>query len=151
MKVFTAPNRITIDGNKSIFLAGTIDMGNSHDWQDECVSYFKDMNINIYNPRRKEWDSSWHQSFDNPQFYQQVNWELDALKKADYIIMNLLDNSKSPISLMELGLYANSAKLHVCCSDSFYRKGNIDIVCNNYNVPVFENLETLLETLKTKI
>ena len=29
----------------------------------------------------------------------------------------------------------------VCCPEGFYRKGNVDIVCAKYNVPVFENFD----------
>lgn len=50
-------------------------------------------------------------------------------------------NTKSPISLLELGLYATSNKLHVICPDGFYRKGNIEIVCDKYNIPIYENIE----------
>lgn len=48
--------------------------------------------------------------------------------------------TKSPISLLELGLFANSGKLHVICQSPFWRKGNVDIVCAKYNIPVYENL-----------
>ena len=37
-KVFTPPNKITISDNrliKKVFLAGTIDMGNSENWQEK--------------------------------------------------------------------------------------------------------------------
>ena len=86
--------------------------------------------------------------FENPQFYQQVNWELDALEKADFIILNLLPNSKSPISLLELGLFAKSEKLLVCCPKEFYRSGNIQIVCDKYNIPLFTDIDELLNTVK---
>jgi hypothetical protein len=69
---------------------------------------------------------------------------LNALDKADIIILYLLPDSKSPISLLELGLYANSGKLLVCCPNLFLRKGNVDIVCERFNVPVYENIEKLL-------
>lgn len=148
MKVFTPPNQIFLNRKTSIFLAGTIDMGQSEDWQAKVIERLKDKDVNIYNPRRPDWDNTWRQSFKSPEFYQQVNWELDALEKADIIIMNILSDSKSPISLLELGLFAASGKLFVCCKDEFYRSGNIQIVCNKYNVPLFEDLDDLLMTLE---
>lgn len=133
-----------------IFLAGTIDMGNSFDWQsyivEELCKIEKD--VIIMNPRRSDWDSTWKQGFEEPQFYQQVNWELNALDQADIIIMNFLPDSKSPITLLELGLYAETKKLLVVCPKSFYRSGNVHIVCDRYNIPLFENIGEVIEHLK---
>lgn len=136
---------------KKVFLAGTIDMGNSENWQEKVIQKLKEKGkgmfstpYHIYNPRRDDWDESWVQTFDNPQFFQQVTWELDAMEKADYIIMNFLPDSKSPITLLELGLMAKSGKLHVVCPDEFYRSGNVHIVCNKYNIPLYKTLEELV-------
>jgi len=150
--VFEAPKQIEINKNrKSIFLGGTIDMGSSDDWQQKLIKDLYQYDFDIYNPRRKSWDSSWIQSFENPQFYQQVNWELDALNKADIVIINFLETSQSPISLLELGLYANSGKLLICCPNKFWRSGNVQIVCNNYNIPLFKDMSKILEyILKNK-
>lgn len=148
MTEFKPPQQIKTRNKKSIFLAGTIDMGNSEDWQFKVKEYFLEKDIDIYNPRRNSWDSSWTQEFENSQFYQQVNWELNALEKSDYIILNLLPESKSPISLLELGLFAKSGKCLVCCPSKFYRSGNVQIVCDKYNISLFENMEALLENIK---
>jgi hypothetical protein len=128
---------------KSVFLAGSIEMGVAENWQDRVGQYFHDLRYDIFNPRREEWDSSWEQSFENPQFYQQVNWELNALESADLIIMYFDPSTKSPISLLELGLFARSGKLRVVCPDGFWRKGNVAITCNYYKIPLYDNLETL--------
>ena len=153
-EVFTPPNQITIADNrliKKVFLAGTIDMGNSENWQEKLINKLKEQtkgvlfakSYHIYNPRRTDWDSSWVQTFENPQFFQQVTWELDAMEKADYIIMNFLPDSKSPITLLELGLFAESGKLFVICPDEYYRSGNVQIVCNKYNIPLYKSIEEL--------
>jgi hypothetical protein len=150
MEVIKAPHSISKNYNgrgKRIFLAGTIEMGNSEDWQSQVEEALINTRYTLLNPRRDEWDSSWEQKIENPQFYQQVNWELDALDKSDIIIMNLLPDSKSPISLLELGLYANSGKLLVCCPDGFWRKGNVEVVCERYDIPLYDNLEELLNTI----
>lgn len=153
MRVFTPPNQIEERKVQlSIFLAGTIDMGNSEDWQTEFTKYFSEYTrLSFYNPRRESWDNSWEQKYENPQFYQQVNWELDALERADYIVLNLLPDSKSPITLLELGLFAKSGKLLVCCPDEFYRSGNIQIVCDKYRIPLYKNLTELKKDLKNAI
>ena len=44
----------------SVFLAGTIDNGNSKNWQKEVIEEFRNINLpynlDIYNPRVKEWN-----------------------------------------------------------------------------------------------
>ncbi len=148
MKIFKAPEPLVFNEYPSIFLAGSIDMGFADDWQTTVTNHFLDTNFNIYNPRRKEWDSSWEQKIENLQFNQQVNWELNAMEKASLIIMNFLPNSQSPITLLELGLYANSKKLMVCCPNAFYRSGNVQIICKNYNISLFKNINELLKNIK---
>lgn len=155
--VIKSPNRPIVAGWTNIFLAGSIEMGVAENWQDKVISSNKLM-VNFYNPRRDDWDSSWSQDINDPQFYEQVTWELDMLDKADFIFMYFDPNTKSPISLLELGLYANmshrhrsKSKLIVCCPDGFWRKGNVDIVCQRYNIPMFTNLETALVELKNRL
>lgn len=150
-EIYYPPDNISYRNrnSKSIFLAGTIDNNNSIDWQQNIINelkFHKDFYY-IFNPRRKDWDSSWLPEFSNPNFYQQVNWELNALDNADIIIMYFLPDSKSPISLLELGLYATSGKLRVVCPDGFYRKGNVDIVCNKYNIPMYGDIDDLIREL----
>ena len=142
MSIFKPPKNITFrDRNKkSIFLAGSIEMGNAENWQEPLSNRLIDSGWVILNPRRDDWDNSLTQEFETPQFYQQVTWELNALEQADLIIMYFDPNTKSPISLLELGLYARSGKLIVVCPDGFWRKGNVDIVCNYYNVPQYQSI-----------
>lgn len=148
MKVFYPPKQIEIRPLRtSVFLAGTIDNGDSIDWQSEFIRSISSYDIDIYNPRRPDWDSTLKQSIETPEFYQQVNWELDALEKSDIIVVNILEDSKSPITLMEIGLHINSKKLLVCCPDNFYRSGNVQIVCDRYNIPLFDNMVELTKTL----
>lgn len=139
--------------NKSIFLAGSIEMGKAILWQDIiCLDKDINLNYNIFNPRRDDWDSSWKQEFSNPQFSQQVNWELNALDKSDIIVFYFDPNTKSPITLLELGLYIDKGKrLVVCCPDGYWRKGNVDIVCNKYNIEQVDNIDELIYTLKQNI
>ena len=128
---------------KSIFLAGSIEMGAAEKWQESLGDWLLEKNYNVFNPRREDWDSSWIQTYESPQFSQQVKWELNALEKSDIIIMYLDPNTKSPISLLELGLYANSKKLWVVCPDGFWRKGNVEVVCSLYDIPLFNSLDEL--------
>jgi hypothetical protein len=147
MKQITPPHSLSVNHRRpfAVFLAGSIEVGVAEDWQAEAVQYFADLpDYSILNPRRTDWDSSWEQTFSNPNFYQQVSWELNGLDRATHIILNFLPETKSPISLLELGLYAASGKLIICCPAGFWRKGNVDIVAERYGIPVYEKLEKLL-------
>lgn len=148
MPVFKSPENIA-DRDltlPSVFLAGSIEMDKAEDWQSTCENQLA-KKWNVFNPRRESWDNSWKQEITNPQFNQQVNWELNALEEADLVIMNFLGNTKSPISLLEFGLYARSAKMKVVCEPNFWRKGNVDIVCAKYGIEQFTTLEELIKTL----
>ena len=124
-------------------------MGKAINWQEKIIEALSETDaLTFFNPRRLDWDSSWKQELTNPQFYQQVVWELNALEAVDHIIMYFDPNTKSPISLLELGLYAEKGKLWVCCPDGFWKKGNVDIICEQYHIPTFYTLDDLIEQLK---
>ncbi|GLR16032.1 nucleoside 2-deoxyribosyltransferase domain-containing protein [Portibacter lacus] len=146
MSIYKAPDSIeNIDREKeSIFLAGSIEMDRAINWQAKCEE-FLGQRFNVFNPRRAAWDSSWEQTMENEQFRAQVDWELEALEKADHIIMFFAAMTKSPISLLEFGLYAQSGKMQVVCEDGFWRKGNVDIVCHKYGIKQHLSLDYLLK------
>lgn len=152
--IYTAPDYInpSQNNNTSIFLGGTINMGNSTDWQAHLIErYSRNWNIDIYNPRRPKWNGSLEQDITVPEFYQQVNWELNALDRSSIIVINFEEDSKSPISLLELGLYAISGRLLVRCPKKFYRSGNIQIVCDRFRIPLFETMKELYSALDSKV
>ena len=148
MKVIKAPEKYVLD-KPSLFLAGSIEMGAAENWQDRVAQAFGDTDLILLNPRRDNWDSTWEQRMSNPQFKEQVDWELDALEQVTGIIMYFDPNTKSPISLLELGLFANRNKLIVCCPDGFWRKGNVEIVCARFDIPLIPTLDELIEYVRS--
>lgn len=144
VQIYTAPDyTYQEDGNTSIFLAGTIDSGDSENWQEqlsEILSLHEDLDLHIFNPRREYWPDS----NDNEEVTRQILWEQEHLDKADIIIMNILGDSKSPISLLELGLYARSGKLAVFCPEEFYRFENVRQTCKAYNIPLIKTNNLLM-------
>ena len=135
----------------SIFLAGSIEMGKAENWQEKVENKLKNFDLIILNPRRDDWDSSWIQSIDNFKFREQVEWELLAQEKADIIAMYFCPETKSPITLLELGLFAHMKKMIVCCPDGYWRKGNVDIVCNRYGIEQINNLDGLINKIIKRI
>ena len=85
----------------------------SVDWQKATCDWFRALpegRYLLFNPRRDKGLSG-----EMSDFEHQVNWELEHLEKADLIIMNILASSKSPITLLEMGLFMRSGKLRVIC------------------------------------
>jgi hypothetical protein len=146
MEIIKPPNRYSGFPKKSIFLAGSIEMGAAENWQDKLSRALADQDIVIFNPRRDNWDSSWVQSISNPQFREQVEWELDHQEQADQIVMYFDPTTKAPISLLELGLAARTGKLTVICPDGFWRKGNVEIVCKRFHIPLYHKMWDFLRS-----
>jgi hypothetical protein len=134
----------------SVFLAGSIEMGAAEDWQTRIEQVLADYSVTIFNPRRDEWDSSWEQRETNPQFNHQVNWEMNRLEEANIIFMYFSPETKSPISLLELGMHKDD-NIIVCCPDGFWRKGNVEIVCSRNGIPLFDNLNSAIASLRSRL
>jgi len=154
--IIKAPEALPVQRHKgvvyrSIFLAGSIEQGKAVDWQKEVTEKVDCYVQYIFNPRRDKWDASLEQSIQNKVFNEQVSWEMTALDICDIIFMYFDPATKSPISLLELGLYATSGKLIVCCPEGFWRKGNVEMVCDRYGIPLYTILPMALDALERKI
>ena len=144
-----SPNLLRLKNKyTTIFLAGSIEMGTAVEWQKRFMADLSDKPYIFFNPRRTDWESSWEQKITHPQFKEQVEWELEALELADVVVMYFDPNTKSPVSLLELGLHAKERKLIVYCPEPFWRKGNVDIVCEMYGVKQVNTFEELLDVFK---
>lgn len=146
-----SPNPLPDDGRISVFLAGSIDMGGSVDWQAQVARELADEGVVLLNPRRDDWNPAWKPSADEPEFRRQVEWELTALQRADVIAMYFAPGSQSPVTLLELGLHAGSGKLLLACPDGFWRKGNVDITADRYGVPRYESLDALIAGVRQRL
>ncbi len=132
----------------SIFLAGSIEMGKATEWQKEVTSQFADSNVIILNPRRTNWDNSWIPDISNPNFYEQVMWELEGAELADHILMYLEPSTMAPISLLELGLASKSKDIWVCCPEGYWRRGNIQVVTKKFGIPMYNDLNEMIKAFR---
>lgn len=132
----------------SVFLAGSIEMGAAEDWQSTAIRELTEVTSVIYNPRREDWDNSWKQDISDPQFNVQVNWELEMLDKSDFVIFYFDPKTKSPITLMELGYMVRKGNVYVCCPEGFWRKGNVDIICERNGITMINDLEIMLQLVR---
>lgn len=152
-KVIKSPKRVIPEGI-TIFLAGSIEMGKAVDWQSVVQKFFANDNTvkYLFNPRRDDWDSSWLQSIHDEQFNTQVNWEMDHIELADIVFFYFDPATKSPITLMELGYcLGRGMKVVVCCPEGFWRKGNIEVMCDRHDVTLFEDIHSAILDLIMKV
>ena len=140
-EVIKAPGRIPLD-TASLFLGGSIEMGKAEDWQTVLSDALADLPVIILNPRRDDWDATWEQTIANPQFREQVEWELAAQEYADLRVYYFSPGTQSPITLLELGTFKDQECI-VCCPEGFWRRGNVEILCRRYGIPFCENIDTL--------
>ena len=152
MIVIKAPEIITpkVLENITLFLGGSIDLGQAENWQERVSEALSSIDkLTLLNPRGDDWDTT------KEQFKEQVNWELAAQEYADILLYYFSPGSKSPITLLELGLATstyntdkNHRRIIVFCNDSFYRYGNIKLVCDRYQIPLYEDFDTLISEIK---
>ena len=148
MDIVRAPGSLRGKKAPFVFLAGSIEMGAAENWQQRVEGLLASIpKGTVLNPRREDWDSSWKQSIRDSRFLTQVKWELEGLNRADWVLMNFCADTQSPITLLELGLTVRTGKLIVSCPDGYWRKGNVDIVCARFGVPVFRCLDDAVDEL----
>lgn len=150
-RVCKPPERVKDVIGKTVFLAGSIDQGRAVDWQKAMEKGLSDLPVTILNPRRDDWDSSWEQDIENDQFTQQVTWELDGQEIADIIAMYFDPEGKAPITLLELGLFARENKIVVCCPEGYWRRGNVQIACARFGIPMVETLDDLIAAVRERL
>jgi hypothetical protein len=139
------------NGEGSVFLAGSIEMGRAENWQAAVEQALTDLPVAVLNPRRDKWDESWEQSIDNPHFRGQVDWELEGMERASVVAMYFAPATRAPITLLELGLSARSGRLIVCCPPGFWRRGNVEVVCARYQAPLLATLPELIHHIRGRL
>lgn len=140
-----------------VFLAGTIEMGTARMWQtmvhDGCNKAYKgDKNITFCNPYKKDFNKNVKQTIYDKEFLHQVSWEWEMLNKSDMVIFNFEEDSKSPISLLELGAMAALKKeIIICCPEKFWRYGNVEFIADHYSIDLVHDLDTLIQKLSKRL
>jgi hypothetical protein len=152
MIVLKPPAPLDLPADRAaVFLAGSIEMGAAEDWQAVITAHLADLPVVILNPRRDDWDPTWRQSIDDDRFRGQVEWELEGLDRAAIIAMWFAPGTKAPVTLLELGLNASSGKVIVGCPDGFWRKGNVEIVCQRSGIPLHGGFEGFVAAVRARV
>ncbi len=136
----------------TVFLAGTIDNGNSENWQNYVIDRITEDCV-IFNPRR----DNWSKTATHEDVIKQIDWEQDQLSDSSVIFVNFLPKSLSPITLLELGqclaysACGNSSdrdfSLLVCCPKEYFRYTNVKHMCDNHGVKVVEDIDEAIDIL----
>ncbi|MBO0593552.1 nucleoside 2-deoxyribosyltransferase domain-containing protein [Cellulophaga sp. E16_2] len=141
--VFTSQVGLPIkeSDQRYIFLAGSMASNQSVNWRNQVVNSLPN-SYQFLDPTNEH-----HDTLNALQMKKHVEWELDAMAMADIVLLNFLPNALSPISLVELGLYASSKKLYVVCPKAFYKSSYVVTLCERYHTPTFKTLQEAIDTL----
>lgn len=151
-QIIYAPSSEAPRGVKSVFLAGTTSRVDTTDWREVLSASLSDVPITIYNPYRSDWDSSWCEDVSFAPFREQVEWELAKQAQADIVVVYFHPATQAPISLLELGLCARDAgKGIVVCPEGYWKRGNVQILCNTFGVEMVDTVAGLKEAIMKKL
>lgn len=135
------------DKHIKLFLGGTIDNGKAKDWQKNVIELLSACDVHIYNPRKENWNPQ----ASNEEKEIQIKWEIEHQEKADIIFYNFEPNAKSPVTLLELGLFASSRFIIVCCPPTYEYFCNVKFVCEMYQIPLLTNFQTAVGLIKNHL
>ncbi|KAK4135111.1 hypothetical protein BT67DRAFT_291567 [Trichocladium antarcticum] len=148
-QIYTPPGRPEIPARKtSFFLAGTTA---GEDWRSSLINSVLHLPIIVFNPLRRDWDSSWREDATFGPFREQVEWELEMQEKADAIVLYFGPGTDAPVSLLELGLCARSGKAVVACHKDYKKRGNVQIVCRRFGIELVETVGDLAACVVGKV
>lgn len=157
MRYAEAPQCLDEDSSKRIklFLGGSIELGKADNWQKQVTEFLikhKYANhLDVYNPRREgPWDQTWMENFSQGPFREQVEWELIHQKQSDLLIYYFANDTISPITLFELGLFHTKNPI-VAADQGYLRLGNLMITSEHFNFDVLLGWGQFIEALDKRI
>ena len=132
-----------------VFLAGSIDEGRAEKWQDEAIASLSDLDVVVLNPRRDHWNAGLRQDIDEPEFVDQVDWELDGIERADVVLFHFSPAGPAPITLLELGkATALRKRIVISCPEGYWRRGNVQVVARRAGTQVHDSLAEAMTSLR---
>ncbi|KAH7116761.1 hypothetical protein B0J11DRAFT_494169 [Dendryphion nanum] len=148
--IYEPPAVPTVD-KPSVILYGSIESNKAGRWQTQLSLSLSDLPVAILNPLRDDWDSSWIEDISFPKFKEQVEWEMNHATVADVIVFYFAPGTLTPITLLELGMYAGTGKAVICCPPGFYKRGNVQMISLRYGIPLFETLDGLKKEVRERL
>ncbi|KAI0204576.1 hypothetical protein F4808DRAFT_414143 [Astrocystis sublimbata] len=151
-QVIHAPSEDPARGVKSVFLAGTTTAVGNIDWREKLSVALEGYPITIFNPNRPDWDNTWREDIAFGPYREQVLWELDKQEKADLVVVYFHPATVAPVSLLEFGLSARiPGKVVAIAPQGYAKRGNVQLVCQKYDIDFLEDIDNLGETIIKKL
>jgi len=156
MHVKTAPEEVgIIPTHKYVFLAGTIENGNSTDWQAKMEALLQAPDTTLINPRRIKWNPAASAA----EIDEQIAWEQRYLMASTHIFFNFLPGTMSMISLLELGQMIgflkaqrlNTKHVVVCCPREYVKFDNVFAMCVLYKIPIYTDFDLAIRHLNIRL
>jgi hypothetical protein len=150
-KVVLAPNPYIRDPTrKSVFLSGSIESV-IPGWRTRVIEALSHLSVTILNPLRTDWDKTWKEDISDERFNKQVVWELEMMEAADIVAVYFAPDTQAAITLLELGLSAKSGRVVIACPKGYWKRGNIQIVCEKYEIDLLDSVDELIERLLKRL
>ena len=73
------------------------------------------------------------------------------MEVADVVAIYFGPTAKAPITLLELGLSARSDKTIVACPKGFWKRGNVQIICQRFGIELLSSMEELPGAIEKKL
>ncbi len=132
-----------------VYLGGTMDFGSSeNDWQQKFIDglvkltdplrgllMIRGASWIIFNPHVPA-TQNLAPTLDNPEFVQTMQWRMQMMDLADFVFINLMNKSVSPVPVLEFGSLVTSGKLVVRCGEQYQIYSQIRMYCEKYNIPL---------------
>lgn len=140
----------------SIFLAGATNVA----WRETFLAGLRGLHstgetpypsTTVYDPFQPNWTADWKEDLGDGRFKRQLEWELEKQDNAAIVAVFFDGRSQSPVSLLEFGLCARSGKAVVGCDRGFWKRGNVQAVCQRYGVPMADDLNGLVTLVLDKL
>ena len=145
----SVPSLFMPSSGVKIFLAGSIDQPEDNHWRKRAIDFMRDSwfnakenntSITVYSPRRD--DNTWLPEYEN----EQATWDMSMLAMVDYIVLHLTGDTISPVSLLELGMFAGDPRLRLSVDDSYSRKQIVELYYTYYGNMVYSSwLDSITE------
>jgi hypothetical protein len=151
-QIIMAPDRQSIL-HQAVFLAGST----KGTWRQDIKAALSRYAVTILDPYREDWEVVFkHEERRYPPFRHQVDWELDMQERASVVVVYFHPDTQAPVSLLELGLSVGRRKTVVVCPAGYWKRGNVQVVCDRYGVEIIESdsqawEDEVMETLLTKL
>ncbi len=130
----------------SLFLGGGITK--CPDWQNYVIEGIRDLDITIYNPRRKSFDIT-----KKGESEKQITWEYDNLRKSSHNLFWFCKETLNPIVLFEVGAaLERTDKIIIGADPKYERLFDVEYQSNlrRPGTKVFNSLDkVILEIRKT--